>query len=88
MIEPVKQFIVVQRGRKEKEKAWPTALLDLSHRREKRCLCRNGLIANKQNGELKIDQRNKENSFVALKVGWRMISHSVNGNERQSKNKS
>lgn len=89
MIEPVKQFIVEQRGRKEEEKAWPTTVPDLSHRREKRCLCRNGLIANKQNGESKIDQRNKENSFegLALKVSWRMISHSVNGKERQSKNK-
>lgn len=52
-------------------------------------MCRNGLITNEQNGESKIDQRNKENLFecLALKISWRMISYSINGNKKQSKNK-
>lgn len=60
-----------------------------SEERERRCLCRNELITNEQNGESKIDHRNKVNVFecLALKISWRMISYSIDGNKRQSENK-
>lgn len=50
---------------------------------------RNELIANEQDGESEIDQRNKENSLegLTLEISWRMISHSIHGNKRQSKSK-
>ena len=79
-----------QKRRKQEGKAWPAVLRDLCHRRRKgRCLCGNGLTTNEQNGKSKIDQRNKENLLecLALKVSWRMISDSINGNKRQRKNK-
>lgn len=89
MVESTKHFIVEQKRRKQEGKAWPPVLKDFSHRRRKgRCLC-DRLTTNEQNGKSKIDQRNKENLLecLALKVSWRMISDSINGNNRQRKNK-